>query len=267
MPLGDMATLRIHVVYSFFTLAAMFFIYASFGWEENWMIQESLPETVCEYLQGDVICTQGDIMMKAYRNAINTAWNLPVPYIISAELADRRSDILGALRTISRETCISFRQRTTENNYLRFTSARGCGSYVGMTGGEQRLFISSRCTQGNILHEMMHALGFHHEHMRSDRDESITVAYENIISGRESNFYKIDGDLQGLPYDMNSIMHYGPRFFSSNGNATIVAKNGELIGQRTHLSDLDIKRLQLWYKCDKANGSLAGPAVAITRDE
>ena len=36
---------------------------------------------------------------------------------------------------------------------------------------------------GEIIHEVMHVLGFSHEHTRPDRDRYITVLWNNIKSG------------------------------------------------------------------------------------
>ncbi|XP_010770848.1 low choriolytic enzyme-like [Notothenia coriiceps] len=62
---------------------------------------------------------------------------------------------------------------------------------------------------GNIVHEILHALGFHHEHTRSDRDQYITVLNQNIMEGKERNFNKQSGETFGLEYNAESIMHYG----------------------------------------------------------
>ena len=39
-----------------------------------------------------------------------------------------------------------------------------------------------------IQHEMMHAIGFYHEHNRPDRDNYITVVEANVEEGKENNF-------------------------------------------------------------------------------
>lgn len=51
-------------------------------------------------------------------------------------------------------------------------------------------------------------------------------------------------------YDYDSIMHYPPTAFSANGNPTILPNvPGVDIGQRTHLSEIDINEIRAAYKC------------------
>lgn len=33
---------------------------------------------------------------------------------------------------------------------------------------------------GHAIHEFLHALGVHHEHMRPDRNDYVTIIWENI---------------------------------------------------------------------------------------
>lgn len=50
-----------------------------------------------------------------------------------------------------------------------------------------------------------------HEHTRPDRDDYITVLYENIDDAKESNFDIHPESLTyGYAYDYGSVMHYGP---------------------------------------------------------
>lgn len=69
-----------------------------------------------------------------------------------------------------------------------------CFSVVGTTGGKQLLSLQRfACTrQGIIQHELLHALGFHHEHTRNDRDQYIKINWENISESKNHTaFLKI----------------------------------------------------------------------------
>ena len=72
------------------------------------------------------------------------------------------------------------------------------------------------------VHELVHTLGFVHEHTRPDRDDFISVNTDNIEPGKEKNFEKrLEGtsdlfekgsvDSRNTPYDVLSLLHYGPQ--------------------------------------------------------
>ncbi|KAM9338731.1 low choriolytic enzyme [Symphorus nematophorus] len=213
---------------------------------------ESNPETLDELLVKDHAITEGDIMLSMDRNAVNSAWPmLEIPYVISPELEHRTDDILSAMKMVSEHTCVSFHKRTSETNYLLFKLSKGCASYVGFIGGEQPVFVGPKCIVGNIIHEILHALGFHHEHTRMDRGQYITVIPNNIMKGMERNFKMQEGQTFGLHYDITSIMHYGSGFFSANGLPTIVPINDvKKMGQRVKMTQTDIERVRHLYSCD-----------------
>lgn len=132
-----------------------------------------------------------------------------------------------------------------------------CASYVGRKDrfarsiDGQPIYLHRFClSRGVIQHETMHALGFWHEQSRPDRDEHVTINYDNVIQGKEINFEKQSAyiDSLGAPYDYNSVMHYHSRAFSVNGQDTIDS-NGVSIGQRIGLSPGDKLQLRLMYQC------------------
>lgn len=50
------------------------------------------------------------------------------------------------------------------------------------------VFIRCAHLVGHIKHEMMHTMGFYHEHSRSDRDMFVDVRWDNIDPNRKNQF-------------------------------------------------------------------------------
>ncbi|KAJ8340227.1 hypothetical protein SKAU_G00348600 [Synaphobranchus kaupii] len=180
-----------------------------------------------------------------------------VPYVISKRYTRReRCIIKHGMRAIAHCTCIRFRRRRRQRDFLKIQSRSGCYSFVGRRGGGQVLSLNRhRCVRHKIVqHQLLHALGFYHEQQRSDRDRHVCILYKNIIPGRAKNFRKIITNNLGTPYDYNSIMHYGRYAFSKNGKPTIVPIPNRYvaIGKAKKLSRIDIIRINRLYGCGRS---------------
>ncbi|XP_047524579.1 uncharacterized protein LOC125062600 [Pieris napi] len=117
--------------------------------------------------------------------------------------------------------------------------------------GVQMVVIGYDCMSlGEILHEIMHVLGFSHEHTRPDRDSYITILWDNIKAGYKKYFSARRDDPLNLPYDYASVLHYPPRAFSKNGQMTIMAQHPTKIGQREALSEIDILKVSKVYNAE-----------------
>ncbi|XP_063293599.1 embryonic protein UVS.2-like [Pelobates fuscus] len=210
---------------------------------------------------------EGDIAVKIGRSAIKCdndtcRWNkdrngaVNVPFVISADFSAQELDVITtAMQDFATLTCVRFVPRSSEADYLMIIPDSGCWSYVGKMGGPQEVSLSkdSCITKGIAQHELNHALGFFHEHSRSDRDNYIHINKNNIIVGLADNFDKYNTNNLGLEYDYSSVMHYGRFAFSISQNlATIVPKpnSSVAIGQRYGLSNLDISKINKLYTCD-----------------
>ena len=105
------------------------------------------------------------------------------------------------------------------------------------------------------MHELLHSLGFYHEHLRPDRDDYIEIIWQNIDNETNQEYFEkyLPGNVESfnVSYDIDSIMHYSNYALSKNGKKTIVAKNdsNKVFGQRETMSPSDIEQLNLLYKC------------------
>ncbi|GAB1597524.1 high choriolytic enzyme 2-like, partial [Argonauta hians] len=151
--------------------------------------------------------------------------------------------------------CINFVKRTDETSYIHFLNGTGCNAIVGYGKRESTIFLGKHCwKEGIVIHEILHTLGFHHEHARPDSGSYITLNTTNILDRHMPNFRRkkpSDVTTLQLPYDYHSIMHYRQVEFAIDSNfPTIIPKESSPhIGQRKGLSQLDIKKLQRLFGC------------------
>ncbi|KAM9825290.1 high choriolytic enzyme 2-like [Syngnathus typhle] len=138
-----------------------------------------------------------------------------IPYEISRYFTKReKRTIEKALRDIrfgGRTPCIHFVRKTRwDRDYLFFLSSNSCQSHIGYFGGGQIIDLDRNgCVRKDVVqHEVLHALGFHHEQVRYDRNHYVTIKYENIQPGKERNFQIANTNNLITPYDYDSVMHY-----------------------------------------------------------
>ncbi|CAB1339637.1 unnamed protein product [Coregonus sp. 'balchen'] len=196
-------------------------------------------------------CTARDCKWPKSRNGVVT---VPV-YISSSYTLEEQDIIIKGLISFHLSTCIQFVWWKQHQDYLYFHPGNGCWSYLGRRGGQQVISLQQRgCVHhGTVQHEVLHALGFHHEQNRSDRDNNVTIVTENISKGKEHNFRKVETNNLMTPYDYTSVMHYGRYAFSKDYGKlpTIIPKpdSNVQIGGARQMSRLDIVRVNRLYNC------------------
>jgi Astacin (Peptidase family M12A). len=171
----------------------------------------------------------------------------------------QRQSILSAMAYMESLTNIRFYNATGEPTrdtqygfdypYVEFTPSNRNNSYVGRIGGKQILNLFN-FDRGTITHEICHALGMFHEQSRVDRDNYVTINYNNIHPDNQHNFRKETANYYMIGnFDFNSIMLYGPYDFSIDySKPTITKKNGSTYVQnRSSLSDLDRRFINTFY--------------------
>jgi len=187
--------------------------------------------------------------------------NIPYDYEDSiARSAKAVSAIQAAIHDYEKYTCLRFHRRKKERSYMLFFEGQGCSSLVGIHHGPNKISLSSGCwNKGTAIHEMGHALGFHHEQSRPDRDDYLIIHKENIPKDLLNNFdIEKDIDSRGTPYDYRSVMHYDKTAFG-RGRITMETTDKyytDLIGTGNGFSAMDIKQFNIVYKCPAYRGPL-----------
>jgi hypothetical protein len=256
-----------------------------------------LVKVVVDLIDGEQVY-QGDIVIKKSGSggrggvhSVNSRWNNScIKYKI--EKGHPHSDLIRkACAKITKSTNLCVCEDNSIrwwHDYIYFESTNSkdyCGlSYVGKIGGKQwiKLSLSQKGCGANstekigiIMHEVLHAAGFYHEHSRADRDNYIAINKFNIPISNWNNFEKVnklkcgwfqctfpDYTFEPTPYDYESIMHYGSYAAAISSDVpTITSKiPGKKFGQRTHLSSNDIKSINAAYpkscNCTTGRGGL-----------
>ena len=131
-------------------------------------------------------------------------------------------------------------------------SGNGCWADIGMStsmfGGNQKLNLQAPgCDNcGTATHEILHALGMAHEQQRPDRDDFVSIVWNNIKPGMDTQFaIRSQADAQ-RPYDIMSIMHYAAKSFSRNGRDTLAVKPK---GYELYNRSGQVSKLSHWAAC------------------
>ncbi|KAI7814671.1 nephrosin precursor, partial [Triplophysa rosa] len=175
-----------------------------------------------------------------------------VPYAISNQYSPQEKAVIKrGLLSFHKSTCIRFTPHNGQRHFINIQSVSGCYSYVGRQGGGQVVSLDRRgCVYHSIVqHELLHALGFHHEQNRSDRDEHVQILLQNVMPGMENNFHVQNTNNLGTPYDYSSVMHYSRDAFSINRQPTIIPipDPNVVIGEAQQMSPNDIQRINRLY--------------------
>ncbi|XP_022831636.1 uncharacterized protein LOC111360052, partial [Spodoptera litura] len=188
--------------------------------------------------------------------------NGTVPFYIMPQHFDleQKMVIMNALSTFAFQTCVKFFPVLTmpkeQQHVLTFANPDGTRR-CALQSSEHNNFLSHRVIVGyeclkspEIEMIIMRALGLPFEHTRMSRDVYIDVLLENVephavqLFARDSVLPPV---MRALPYDINSVMHFGERDYSKNGHRTIIFKNHNIRQNRVGLTANDLRKIELIY--------------------
>ncbi len=201
--------------------------------------------------QGDMLLTDTSELQSQAAIVTTRKWpGNTVPYTIASNMSQQqRSNIQTAISFYNTRTNTRWVARTNQRDYVRFinTGNGGCYSYVGRIGGAQEIGFPTWCGVNGAMHEMGHAIGFHHEQSRTDRNSWIRINC-TIINCADSNWAIQRESIAFRQYDYYSIMHYGA--FSGGRQVIFPLQAGvdpNRIGRSSQLTTKDITAVNFLY--------------------
>lgn len=180
-------------------------------------------------------------------------WGHEIPYGIATTLPNP-GRVEDAIQYLQKSTNLVFVPLVDQVDGIVFEpGSEHCLSALGKVGGRQPIRLAVNCGRTEILHEMLHALGFLHEHSRTDRDQFVEVLWDNVDPKYKDQFRILPSSLEdpgrNTPFDLRSVMLYPSNLFPKEpGLVTLRARNGAMLSPvRDGLSPGDLRRIREIY--------------------
>lgn len=249
---------------------------------EDWMAvrgQTENPEEGAGCVQGDMCTTDNaskavliDRIAAGYTSAINL-YDLSKPITtcinpVGASALKTRiwGEALQQIKNLVPCITVQFEEMDYKMGCMLIVGGTGKGICYSNIGQADKVYGSTVAlgpgceVLGIAVHEIGHALGMFHEQSRSDRDEHVTVIWDNIRPSFKSQFKVMGDESTEIPYDITSVMHYAKGAFpASPGLDTLSEFDGstvEVMGNRMGLADSDVRQLASMYGCTEHLGTV-----------
>ena len=227
---------------------------------------EPVTEKAARY--GEVVVYGGDVVLtENYSSEISLRGNVlsdfsrlwpnsTMPYVWGSGLSQaQRNLVINAINEVNQQTNLCLVERTNETAFVQFRGT-DAGCYVTRIGndgtGNQIINLGAGCFSNHtIIHEILHKAGFFHEQTRPDRDNFITVNWNNLDGNWRFQFQRQGGETNSGNYDFASVMHYPqfhssvtiddsqPMYFINNPNALPSGMTASQIGRLPNMSNTD----------------------------
>ncbi|OQV19806.1 putative Zinc metalloproteinase nas-13 [Hypsibius exemplaris] len=198
------------------------------------------------------------------RRTIRLWPNGVVKYKISPSLQSDNPDKVAKLKALmndlTKKTCVRFEvAKASDISYVSIIPGLKCSSMTGKQEGVSTLMLSvAKCfDNASLARGLMRNLGFTYESNRADRDQYITINWDNVAESNKAKFNKLSAEdypVTDMPYDFGSVTHYPKNIWAKNkGTWTVKAKNPRdssvRLGNTRGFSEGDIAKIKKLYKC------------------
>ncbi|WP_261511078.1 M12 family metallopeptidase [Chryseobacterium paludis] len=209
------------------------------------------------FFQGDIVLSDQQLTED---NSVNkggaslSRWpGGKIYYTVASNMGSINANkITNAVNEYNNKTNTQWIPRTNQTNYVEFIFGSSSGydgwAHIGYRGGKQNISLDQNISLGSVIHEMGHTVGLYHEHCRKDRDQYVSIQWNNIQNGQAYNFDIYDSGTDIGPFNINSVMMYWPDSYSKNGQPTIKrANNTNFTYNRTGFTTGDINTIDTMY--------------------
>lgn len=235
---------------------------------QNSEVPEAPPKDTASYVTyGQLVVSYGDVLIgKPTTNDFPQRGYVNIPKLskwTSKEIAfaihqdlPNPERVFRVIEYFNNNTPVRFVHLKNQNESIVFAPSEVplCLSYVGRIGGHQPIFLDDRCGEREITHEVMHALGFIHEHSRPDRDQFVRVNWQNIEPDKQEQFEVVPDFLfeifKDRPFNYESVMIYNDTDFGRiRGDITMDSRTSQKISPTENgLSAEDLHRLEILFR-------------------
>lgn len=178
-----------------------------------------------------------------------------IPFAIHPDLpATVAGRVREALHHLEQRSGLQFVTLEDQSDAIVFEPGEEhCLSLLGKVGGRQPIRLSNKCGPSEIMHEVLHALGFVHEQSRADRDGFVEILWDNIEEKYKNQYAVVPETfmrpVRGLSFDYRSIMLYRPNLFAAHEGMPTMRSltNVPIAPVEKGLSDGDVQRLNRMY--------------------
>ncbi|GAE66786.1 M12 family metallopeptidase [Chryseobacterium indologenes] len=208
------------------------------------------------FFQGDIVLTDEQLNDQSVQKGGASFSRWPggkIYYTVASNMGSINANkITTAVNEYNSKTHTQWIPRTNQTNYVEFIFGSSSGSdgwaHIGYRGGKQTVSLDQYISVGSVIHEMGHTVGLYHEHTRKDRDQYVTILWNNIQDGQAYNFDIYSSGTDIGPFNINSVMMYWPNSYSKNGQPTIKrANNTSFTYNRTGFTTGDINTINTMY--------------------
>ena len=152
--------------------------------------------------------------------------------------------VFKAVHEVSSSTIIKFISYSPKKHqdYVQFTLGNENSSYLGRHSGKNSIYLSNKSDLSSALHQIMHCLGFMHQHQKSNSEGFVYIGPNQLKHSHflDKNQQVCIAGLENGPYDFSSVLNFKS---CENMISYRIDHDGEVL----NLSKVDIDKINFFY--------------------